>query len=360
MNAEQECRFFIPGPTWVRPEILREMSRPMIGHRSAEFKELFRAIIADLKPLFATQQDTFVATCSGTGLMQAALVNCVPRRVLVTTCGAFSERWANIAESLGLEVDRLDVQWGKAIDPTALADHLTTRRAHYDAVTITHNETSTGVTNDLATLARVVREESPDTLVLVDAVSSIGAIPVRFDEWGLDVCFASVQKGIALPPGITVFALSKQSLLRATKLPYRGVYFDFMQYKKHADDGGVPSTPSIPHFYALAAQLDSIVRKETLEARFRRHEAMRDVTIRETSTYAKLASDRAHASATVTALAPVKDPEVIRSEMKKRGYTLGGGYGQWKTTTFRIGHMGDISLASLKAMLEVLREVARA
>src|SRR5207237_6481721 len=117
MSAEHESKFFIPGPTWVRPEILREMTRPMIGHRSAEFKELFRKIVTDLKPLFFTAQDVFVATCSGTGLMQAALANCVPRRVLVTTCGAFSERWAAIAESLGLEVDRLDAAWGHAIDP---------------------------------------------------------------------------------------------------------------------------------------------------------------------------------------------------------------------------------------------------
>jgi aspartate aminotransferase-like enzyme len=360
MSEADHCKFFVPGPTWVRPEILREMTRPMIGHRSAEFKDLFRTILADLKPLFATAQDTFVATCSGTGLMQAALENCVARRVLVTTCGAFSERWMAIAESLGVEVDRLDAGWGKAIDPAALADHLASRRAHYDAVTLTHNETSTGVTNDVATLARIVRDESPETLVLVDAVSSLGGIPVRFDEWGLDVCFASVQKGIALPPGITLFAVSEQGLARAKKMPYRGTYFDFLKYKSSADEGGVPSTPSIPHVYALAAQLDFILRKETLQARFQRHEMMRERTHRATSTYAKLAADPAHASATVTALAPVKDPEIIRSEMKKRGYTLGGGYGQWKTTTFRIGHMGDIPLASLEAMLDELGEVARA
>jgi aspartate aminotransferase-like enzyme len=360
MNASNECKFFVPGPTWVRPEILEQMTRPMIGHRSAEFKELFRGIAADLKPLFATTHDTFVATCSGTALMEASLVNCVPRRVLTTTCGAFSERWAAIAESLGLEVDRLSVDWGSAVEPDALANHLGGRRAHYDAVTLTHNETSTGITNDVAELARVVREQSPDTLVLVDAVSSLGGIPVLFDEWGLDVCFASVQKGIALPPGITVFAVSERSLARAAKMPYRGTYFDFMLYQKNADADGVPTTPSIPHFYALAAQLASILRRETLEARFRRHEAMRELTIRKTATYAKLAGDPEHASATVSALAPVKDPELIRSEMKKRGYALGGGYGDWKATTFRIGHMGDIPLAALETMLDELNEVARA
>ncbi|HUJ13489.1 MAG TPA: alanine--glyoxylate aminotransferase family protein [Thermoanaerobaculia bacterium] len=355
-----DCKFFVPGPTWVRPELLEEMTRPMIGHRSAEFKRLFRAIANDLKVLFATTQDTFVATCSGTGLMQASLVNCVPRRVLVTSCGAFSERFAGIAESMGLEVDRLTTPWGTAVDPDALEDHLSGRRAHYDAVTLTHNETSTGVTNDIAALAKVVRENSSDTLVIVDAVSSLGGIPVKFDEWGLDVCFASVQKGIALPPGITVFAVSQRALDRAAKLPYRGTYFDFLRYKKDADGDSVPTTPSIPHFYALAAQLDAILRRETLEARFERHITMRDLTLRRTSTFAKLAADPDYASPTVSALAPVKDPELVRSEMKNRGYTLGGGYGEWKATTFRIGHMGDIPLDALEEMLDELNEVARA
>jgi len=358
--SNERCTYFVPGPTWVRPAILQELTRPMIGHRSAEFRELFARINADLKPLFATQQDTFVVTASGTGVMQAALENCVARRVLVTTCGAFSERWYNIAESLGYEVDRLDAGWGKAIDAAALGDHLARHhRAHYDAVTITHNETSTGVTNDVAQLAQVVREEAPDALVLVDSVSALGGIPMQFDEWNLDVCLASVQKCIGLPPGITVAAVSQNALARAKKHPYRGTYFDFIAYKERADDSSVPSTPSIPHFYALAAQLEHIMRGEGLEARFERHRKMRDATLEQTSRFAKLAGDPAHASATVTALTPVMSVEKIRSEMKQRGYTLGGGYGQWKETTFRIGHMGDMPLEDLQAMLDVLGEVAR-
>lgn len=356
----EPAKFFVPGPTWVRPEILSELTKPMIGHRSAEFKELFRRINTDLKSLFDTGQSTFVVTCSGTGVMQAALENCVARRVLVTTCGAFSERWYNIAESLGYEVDRLDAGWGKAVDPQELADHLARhQRAHYDAVTITHNETSTGVTNDVAALAAVVREEAPDALVLVDSVSALGGIPVHFDAWNVDVCLASVQKCIALPPGITVAAVSDVAIARAKKHPYRGTYFDFIAYKEKADEDSVPSTPSIPHFYALAAQLEHIVRGEGLEARFARHQRMKQITHERTARFAHLASDPAVASATVTALAPVLPPEQIRREMKKRGYTLGGGYGAWKDTTFRIAHMGDIPVADLEAMLDVLSEVAR-
>ena len=353
-------KFFVPGPTWVRPEILKAMMQPMIGHRSPEFREIFGRIRRDLRTLFDTTGDVFVVTSSGTGVMQAALENCVARRVLVTTCGAFSERWFNIAQSLGLEVDRLDSGWGNTIDAEALANHLSSRRAHYDAVTLTHNETSTGVTNDIAALAEVVRNESPDTLVLVDAVSSLAGIPVHVDAWKLDVCLASVQKGLALPPGITVATVSAAALERAQKHPYRGTYFDFIEYKKKADDDSVPSTPSIPHIYGLERQLDNIVRGETLEARFARHERMRDITLERTARYATIAGDPEHASPTVTALRPVMSADSIRSAMKKRGYTLGGGYGEWKESTFRIGHMGDITIESLEAMLDVLDEVASA
>jgi aspartate aminotransferase-like enzyme len=359
--STEPARYFVPGPTWIRPEILAELTRPMIGHRSNEFKELFHGINHDLKTLFATKGDTFVVTASGTGVMQAALENCAQRRVLVTTCGAFSERWYAIAESLGYEVDRLDAGWGKAVDPEVLADHLARHsRAHYDAVTITHNETSTGVTNDVAALAAVVREEAPEALVLVDAVSSLGGMPVLVDQWNLDVCLASVQKGLALPPGITVVAVSRNALARAAKHPYRGTYFDFLAYKKHADANSVPSTPSIPHFYALAKQLEHILREEGLDARFERHRRMRDLTLERTSRFAKpAASTPSTFSTTVTALEPVMPAETIRSEMKKRGFTLGGGYGEWKDKTFRIGHMGDIPLADLETMLNALGEVAR-
>ncbi|HYM62805.1 MAG TPA: alanine--glyoxylate aminotransferase family protein [Thermoanaerobaculia bacterium] len=356
--TQSECKFFIPGPTWVRPEILQEMTRPMIGHRSSEFKALFRRIVTDLHELFVTRAAVFVATCSGTGVMEAALENCVPRRVLVTTCGAFSERWYKIAQTLGLEADRLEEPWGQAIDPLRLADHLASRRAHYDAVTLTHNETSTGITNDVQTLARIIHDESPGTLILVDAVSSLAGIPVSFDDWGLDVCLASVQKGIALPPGITVFAVSDAALDAAGKRKYRGTYFDFLEYKKQAEDDAVPSTPSIPHFHALARQLDDILRKETLAARFERHRAMRDLTIERTAGYATVAGDREHASPTVTALRPVTgSAEDVRSAMKARGYTLGAGYGEWKETTFRIGHMGDITIEAVSGMLDVLDEL---
>jgi len=360
-RVETESRYFVPGPTWVRPEILNELTRPMVGHRSEEFREIYKKILTDLKELFVTTQNTFVATCSGTALLEASLLNCVPRRVLVTTCGAFSERWLAIAQSLGLEVDHLEHKWGKPVDPQALANHFAGRRHHYDAVTITHNETSTGVLSDLATLAKVVRDESKDTLVLVDAVSSLASAPVLFDAWGLDVCLASTQKGIALPPGLTVFAVSDRAMERVSKKHFRGTYFDFLEYKKNAEKESPPFTPAVSLCFALEKQLDFILRHETLEKRWTRHRQMRDLTIERTKRYATLVTELESASVSVSAIEPTSRPapEIVRG-MKQRGFTLGGGYGQWKDETFRIGHMGDISIQALNSMLDVLEEVAAA
>ena len=355
-----DCRYFIPGPVWVRPEILAEMARPMVGHRSGEFRALMARIFPDLRELFRTRQHAFVASCSGTGLMEAAIVNCVPRSVLVTTCGAFSERWLSIANRFGLEVDRLDHEWGQAVDPVRLANHLASRHHHYDAVTITHNETSTGVINDVQALARVVRESSDDTLLLVDAVSSLGSAPLEFDAWGLDVCVASSQKGIGVPPGAAVFAVSERAMRRSESEKFKGMYFDFVEFRKNFDEScNVPYTPAVPIYYALAAQLDHILRGEGLEARWSRHRAMRDAVLVAAAKHADALAPHGHESPSVTTLVPKhgRSPQEIVDAMKLRGFTLSGGYGKIKDETFRIGHMGDLTLVDVETMLGALNEV---
>lgn len=354
----EQARYFIPGPTWVRPEILQAMVQPMIGHRSSEFRDLYRRIAPRLASLFRTGQNAFFACTSGTGLMEGALLNTVSRSVLVTTCGAFSERWLSMAQNLGLEADSLAFEWGEKVDPVRLADHLHGRRHHYDAVTITHNETSTGVINDLEELAKVVRSVSEDTLVLVDAVSSLASAPLLFDEWGIDICLASSQKGMALPPGISVFAASDRAFAAAGKKRYRGTYFDLDEFRKNAEADGVPFTPAVPLVYALDRQLEDFER-EGLENRWERHRAMRDRTLERTAAYAEPASDRMALSPSISALMPTRITATdLVARMAERGFTLGGGYGKWKESTFRIGHMGDIPLADLDAMLDVLEEVA--
>ncbi|MGH9456783.1 MAG: pyridoxal-phosphate-dependent aminotransferase family protein [Thermoanaerobaculia bacterium] len=352
------ANFFVPGPTWVRPEILLATARPMIGHRGPEFRELFRRITPRLQALFRTSNPAFFAASTGTGLMEGSLSNTVTRTVLVTTCGAFSERWLKIAHKLGLEADQLEFPWGEPVDPVRLADHLHLRRHHYDAVTITHNETSTGVINDLPELVKAVRAVSEDTLVIVDAVSSLACAPVLVDEWGVDVCFASCQKGLALPPGLTVFSVSPRALAAAERKHYKGTYFNFLDFHRSAENENVPFTPAVSLVYGLDKQLEDIER-EGLEARWERHRALRDRTLERTAEWADPASEREALSPSVSALMPERlTARELLDRMRERGYTIGGGYGKWKETTFRIGHMGDITIEDLDAMLDVMEEVA--
>jgi aspartate aminotransferase-like enzyme len=353
------CKYFIPGPAWVRPEILSEMTRPMIGHRSQEFESLMSGLFPDLRELFRTKHHAFVAATSGTGLLEAAMSNCVERSVLVTTCGAFSERWLAIANQLGLEVDHLEFEWGQPVDPARFATHLEGRRHRYDAVTFTHNETSTGVLNDLPALAGIVRRESPDSLIMVDAVSSLASAPILFDEWDLDVCVSGSQKGLAVPPGLGVFAVSERAMEAAAKERFKSYYFDFQAFRKNADNNNVPFTPALPLVRALAKQLDYILRDEGLEARWNRHLEMRDRTIERTARFADLLPPLTVASPSVTTLVPKRGTgRQIVTRMKESGFTIGGGYGKLKEETFRIGHMGDCSLDDVEEMLDVLENVA--
>lgn len=358
----ETCRYFVPGPVWVRPQILAAMQGEMIGHRTREFRALFESIQPKLRRLFNTEQHVFVATSSGTGLMEGALLNTVPRAVLVTTVGAFSERWEEIASHLGLEVDHLHHEWGQAVDEGQLRDRFVGRRHHYDAVTITHNETSTGLLHDLASLSSSIRAETSDTLILVDAVSSLGSAELRFDEWELDVCFASTQKGLGLPPGLTVFAVSERAMERARSKSYRGTYFDFLEYLRNATERqSTPFTPAISLFRALDQQLDYILDQETLEKRWERHLTLRERTIERCSSFAQLKVDRRNASPSVSAFEPSNGMTAaqIVSRMREKGFILGGGYGKWKESTFRIGHMGDMPVEDLDAMLDALSEVTR-
>lgn len=351
------CKYFIPGPSWVRPAILQEMVKPMIGHRSEKFSAIMRQVFPDLRELFQTEQHAFVAASSGTGLLEAALSNVIQRSVLVCTCGAFGERWLQIANQLGLEVDHLHFEWGQPVDPVTLGNHLQGRHHHYDAVAITHNETSTGVMNDLATLSDVIRHHSSETLVLVDAVSSLGSAPVRFDEWGLDVCVAGSQKGLALPPGLGVFAVSDRAMKLSSKKKFKSFYFDFQLFQKNADEDNVPFTPAVPLIYALAAQLEYILRGEGLETRWERHREMQRRTVSRLESHADLLPPGSAASPSVSTLVPKHGTgrEAVAA-MKERGYILGGGYGKLSEETFRIGHMGDCSLEDLEAMLDALVE----
>jgi aspartate aminotransferase-like enzyme len=332
------------------------MLGPVVGHRSAEFRPVYARITDRLKPVFRTTRDCMMATSSSTLLMEAALVSLTRRDVLHLVNGSFSERWRDVGRSLGRESDEISVPWGEIVPPDLLRAAL--RRKRYEAVTMAHSETSTGVLNPVAELAAVVREES-DALVLVDAVSSLAGAPLETDGWALDFVFSGSQKGLAAPPGLAVFAFSERAERRAESIPHRGFYGDLLRYRDKHREGGPITTAAVSLAYALDVQLERI-EAEGLEARWRRHAAL----LAETTAWAAangcgFASTAAGRSPTVSCLRPpagVEAGNLVR-RTKERGFTLGGGYGQFKGSTFRIGHMGEVQSLDLAALFAALSEI---
>jgi len=356
-REKEAIRFFLPGPCYVRRHVREAMLEPVVGHRSPEFRRLYAEVAPRLGPLFRTRGEVYVATGSSTLVMESAVVSTVSEKVLNLTQGAFSERWHTISRNLGKNADRLAFPWGEAVDPDRLRLALASKR--YEAVTVVHNETSTGVLNPLAEIARAVRESS-DALLLVDAVSSLGGVPVEADEWGLDVVLAGVHKALAAPPGLVLFTLSERAARQARAVPHRGFYTDLLRYRaSHREQGGTITTPAVPVFYAFARQLEAVAA-EGLEERFRRHGVLRRMT-EEWVGHRGLAwaPSPGAPSPTVSCLRPpvgITAQELVR-RLAERGFTIGGGYGQWKGDTFRIGHMGEVLPEDLTGLLTALDEI---
>jgi aspartate aminotransferase-like enzyme len=346
----EQIKFFLPGPSYVPEDARQAMTAPAVGHRSAGFKSFYLTLAERMPKVFRTAGDVMIATGSSTLVMESAVISTVQKDVLNLTCGAFSERWHSISKSLGKAADKVSVPWGEVIDPDLVRQAL--RRKKYEAVTVVHNETSTGVLNPIADIARAVREES-DALILVDAVSSMAGARIETDEWGLDVALAGTQKAFALPPGLALFTLSDRAAERAKAVPHRGFYTDLLRYRDKHREGGNITTPAVPLFYALDKQLDRILA-EGMEARWARHEALAERTAEWAAasgcTYASAPAGR---SVTVSCLKAPEgvDPQAIVAQLRAKGYTLGGGYGDWKPTTFRIGHMGEVRMGDLNALL---------
>lgn len=347
---------FIPGPTEVDDELRAIMSMPLVGHRSSEFKDCTLRVAAKLKSLFVTEQHAFFENAPGTALMEAGIRNLVERRVLVVVIGSFGERWRKTAVACGRDVDVLEAAWGAAVTPDLLRAKLASASEPYEAVCITHNETSTGVLQPLRDLAAVVRDVMPDAFVLVDAVTSLGGAELRFDEWRLDLAFAGTQKCLALPPGLCVFAVSERAIAKSATVEGRGFLFDFAASPARFEKGAPPATPCIPLVFALDRQLDRIA-EETLEARWRRHLDLRDITLRWAAErgFPAFVEDAASRSPTVSALGngPLSGDDIV-ARAKSAGFTLGRGYGDLKETTFRVGHMGDHDRSRLMRMLAAI------
>ena len=346
-------KFFVPGPTDVRPDVLAAMTQPMIAHRGPEFEALFARIQQGLRVVFRTQRPVYVSSSSATGLMEAA-IRCAPAgRILALVNGGFSERFAKIADMCGRECDRYEVLAGSAHDPDELRRKL--RAQQYVAITVVHSETSTGVLNDVRALSDIAREQG--VLCLIDSVSALGGAPLEFDEWGCDYVLTGSQKALAMPPGLAFAAASVDFVARANDARGRGVYFDIAEFDEFAAKNQTPNTPAVSLLFAADAQLKSIVA-EGMEARWARHAAMRD----EVTAWAERRADSGVAivaraddrSPTVSAirLPTGTTPQGFVTEVRRLGYTLGAGYGTLRDSTFRIGHMGDHTLETVRGCLD--------
>lgn len=347
----------IPGPTPCPPEVLKAMGRQMINHRGEEFRQLLVDVTAKLKLLFQTKNDLLLLTGSGTGGLEAAIVNTLSPgdKVLSVSIGVFGDRFANIARQFGADVTPLNFEWGKAADPDAIRRALQAD-AKIKAVLVTHNETSTGVTNDLAAISPLVKESGK--LLLVDCVSSLGSLNVPVDDWHLDVAVSGSQKGWMVPPGLAMVSISSEAWQANAKAKMPRFYWDFTRAKNYLERKETPWTPAISIVFAFSVALDMML-KEGLANIVARHarvgKAARDGV---KSLGLSLLTDESHASNTVTAVAasnglePDKLRKILREEQK---IVLSGGQQKLEGKIFRIGHLGLVTENDIKEVISALK-----
>jgi len=351
-------KLHIPGPVEVSEKTYRALCSPMIGHRGQGFKDLYAKIQPQLQSLLSTRQLVYLATNSAWGVMEGAVRNLVGRKVLNCMKGAFSDKWFDVSKKCGKDAEALQVEWGSPIRAEAIERKLAT--GQFDAVTLIHNETSTGTMSPLVEIA-ALKKRYPDVMFIVDAVSSMTALPLDFDALGIDVLLAGTQKAFALPPGLAVFVCSPAALAKASSAKDRGYYFDFVEFQKNAEQHMTPSTPSIPHIFALASKLDEFFA-EGLEKRYARHlqtnQMTRDWAARHGFT---LFPEKGFESITLCCVnngaragGRTVDAAKLQKLAKDQGFLIDGGYGKIKGTTFRISNMGDETVDSMNQLFTAL------
>jgi aspartate aminotransferase-like enzyme len=347
---------FVPGPVDVADEVLQAQAAPMLPHRSREFEAIFRGTAEKAQQLFYTQNRVFQFAASGTGLHEAAVRNFVNKRMLSVVNGAFSDRWYDVAVSNGKDVQKLSFEWDTPASPERIAD--TVRDGGFEALTLVHNETSTGMQNPVREIADAVRKASPDTLIFVDAVSSLAGARIEMDAWGLDMLLTSSQKCLALPPGLALTAVSDRAMKKAESVENRGWYFDVLRMEKHRLKDSSPATPAMSLIFALDLQLDRILA-EGLENRFARHSAMATrvqewAEAHDLSMYAP----EGYRSQTVTTIKNERGISIpdLNAFLKQQDMRIAGGYGPIKASTFRIAHMGETQLEDIEKLLEAMEE----
>jgi aspartate aminotransferase-like enzyme len=353
-------KLFIPGPTHVRGEILEAQAAPMLGHRSQEYSALHLEVTPKLQQLLYTKQRVYLYTSSSTGVMEGSIRQASTKKVLNTVNGAFSKRWHQATKVNGVACDKLEVEMGQAITPELVDEALGRDGGDcpYDAMTVVMNETSTGILNPIQGIATLVREKYPEVLVLVDAVSCMAGVKIEFDAWGLDVCLAGVQKCFALPPGLTVCAVSDRARERSQQVDNRGFYFAYENMDKRYEKGQTPATPAISIIQALNKQMDDILAAG-LDQRWKRHQEMAAYIQDWARRFFALYSDERYLSPTVTNIRNTRSISVadLNEELGKRGAMISNGYGELKEKCFRIAHMGDLTIDDMKWLTGEIEEI---
>ena len=351
-------KLFIPGPVDVRPDVLEKMAMPMIGHRGKDASDLQRRISENLRKVLFTESEILLSSSSGTGLMEGAIRSCTAKKAAVFSVGAFGNRWYEIAVSNNVKADKFEVEWGKALRVEEVDKVLAT--GEYDLVAITHNETSTGVMNPIEEIGEVVKKY-PEVIFCVDAVSSAVGTKIEVDKCGIDILVTSTQKCIGLPPGLAICTFSDKARERAKTVENRGTYLDLLTLDKYIQkkDYQYPSTPSLPHMYALDYQLDYILNIEGLENRFNRHIEMAKIVREWAKEHFEIFTEEGYYSNTLTNIKNVKGISVseLNKELGKRGMTLSNGYGKLKEKTFRIAHMADCTVEDINTLLVAIDDI---
>jgi aspartate aminotransferase-like enzyme len=350
-------RLFIPGPVEVTDDVLQKMATPQIGHRTKEASDLQRGISEKMQKVFNTKEQIMLSTSSGSGLMEGSIRSCTAKRAAVFSVGAFGNRWYDMAVSNGVPADKFESEWGQPTTPEMIEEVLSTGK--YDLITITMNETSTGLMNDMEALSKVYKKY-PEVVVCVDSVSCAGGTEIKADEWGIDIIITSTQKCLGLPAGMAICSFSKKAIERAEKVPNRGMYFDLLGLYKCIlkKDHQYPSTPSLAHMFALDYQLDKMLN-EGLENRYARHIAGAKVVREWAEKYFEIFPNKDYMSNTLTNIKNTREISVadLNKKLGERGYMISNGYGKLKEKTFRIAHMAETTPEELKELLAVINEI---
>jgi len=349
----------VPGPTPLPDEALAAQSAPMIDHRGTEFEALLREISTGIATLIGTSEEILLITGSGSGALEAAVVNTLSPgdRVLAVTIGSFGDRFAKIAEVFGAKVDRFEIEWGLAAEPAALAAHLAANPA-YRAILLTHNETSTGVTNPIRELAAVAHVARDEPLIIVDGISGLGAMPFEMDAWGIDMVLSASQKAWMASPGMAIAAVGERARAAETKALMPRFYWDFAEARRWAAKGQTPWTPAVSVLFGLQVGVRRLL-KEGREGTWARHAAVAGgVQAGLESLGLRLLAPVERRSHTVTAarLPDGLEWAPFNAAMRAKGLIVAGGQGKLAGRILRFGHMGDVGIDEMADAIRVIGE----